>query len=95
VRRGDSLWKLASRYGTTVDRIKRDNGLRDDRLYVGQRLRINTGIPPGSRTYAVRRGDTVAKIARSSGVSLNAVLRANGLSKSSTIYPGQVLVIPD
>ena len=32
VRRGESLWKLASRYGTTVDRIKRDNGLRSDRL---------------------------------------------------------------
>jgi membrane-bound lytic murein transglycosylase D len=95
VRRGDSLWKLASRYGTTVDRIKRDNGLRSDRLAVGQTLRINSGIPPGSRTYAVRRGDTVGKIAKAHNVSLNAVLRANGLSKSSTIYPGQVLVIPN
>jgi membrane-bound lytic murein transglycosylase D len=95
VRRGDSLWKLASRYGTTVDRIKRDNGLRGDRLYVGQRLVINTGIPSGSRTYAVRRGDTVGKIARAHRVSLNSVLRANGLSRSSTIYPGQVLIIPN
>jgi len=95
VRRGDNLWKLASRYGTTVDRIKRDNGLRSDRLYVGQKLRINTGISPGSRTYAVRRGDTVGKIAQAHRVSLNAVLRANGLSRNSTIYPGQVLVIPD
>ena len=95
VRRGDSLWKLASRYGTTVDRIKRDNGLRGDQLTVGQKLRINTGVPPGSNTYAVRRGDTVGKIAKAHRVSLNAVLRANGLSKSSTIYPGQVLVIPN
>jgi membrane-bound lytic murein transglycosylase D len=95
VRRGDNLWKLASRHGTTVDRIKRDNGLRSDRLYVGQKLRINTGIPEGARTYAVRRGDTVGKIAQAHRVSLTAVLRANGLSKSSTIYPGQVLVIPD
>jgi len=95
VRRGDSLWKLASRYGTTVDRIKRENGLRSDRLYVGQSLRINSGIPSGSRTYAVRRGDTIGKIAKTHRVSLNAVLRANGLSRSSTIYPGQVLVIPN
>jgi membrane-bound lytic murein transglycosylase D len=94
VRRGESLWKLASRYGTTVDRIKRDNGLRGDRLYVGQNLRINTGTSGGSRTYAVRKGDTVGKIARAHRVSLNAVLRANGLTRSSTIYPGQVLVIP-
>ena len=95
VRRGDSLWKLASRYGTTVDRIKRDNGLRNDRLHIGQRLRINTGIPEGSRTYSVRRGDTVGKIAKAHRISLNSVLRANGLTKSSTIYPGQTLIIPN
>ncbi|HXV74960.1 MAG TPA: LysM peptidoglycan-binding domain-containing protein [Candidatus Polarisedimenticolaceae bacterium] len=94
VRRGDSLWKLASRYGTTVDRIKRDNGLRSDRLYVGQRLRISSGPPVGSRTYSVQRGDTIGRIARAHSVSLHAVLQANGLSRSSTIYPGQVLIIP-
>jgi membrane-bound lytic murein transglycosylase D len=95
VRRGDSLWRLASRYGTTVDRIKADNGLRNDRLYVGQRLRINTGVPEGARTYAVRRGDTISRIAKSYSVSINSILQANGLGRRSTIYPGQVLVIPD
>jgi membrane-bound lytic murein transglycosylase D len=92
---GDSLWKLASRYGTTVDRIKRDNRLGGDRLYVGQQLRISTGAPSNAATYAVRPGDTLDKIARANRVSLTAILRANGLSRSSTIYPGQVLVIPD
>jgi membrane-bound lytic murein transglycosylase D len=95
VRRGESLWKLASRYGTTVDRIKRDNALRSDRLYVGQSLRINSGVPAGALTYAVRRGDTVGRIAQRHRVPLNSMLRANGLSRSSTIYPGQVLVIPN
>jgi membrane-bound lytic murein transglycosylase D len=95
VRRGDNLWKLASRYGTTVERIKRDNGLTSDRLAIGQRLQINTGIPAGSGTYTVRRGDTVGKIAQAHRVSLGSVLRANGLSRSSTIYPGQVLIIPN
>jgi membrane-bound lytic murein transglycosylase D len=94
VRRGDSLWKLASRYGTTVDRIKRDNKLRGDRLSIGQKLLIKTGIPAGSRTYAVRGGDTVGKIARAHRTSVNRVLQANGLSSRSTIYPGQVLIIP-
>jgi membrane-bound lytic murein transglycosylase D len=95
VRRGDSLWKLASRYGTTVDRLKRDNSLRSDRLTVGQKLRVNSGIPAGSRTYAVRRGDTIGKIARAHRVSLDAVLHTNGLSRSSTIHPGQLLIIPN
>jgi LysM repeat protein len=58
-------------------------------------LRINTGTLERSRIYSVRRGDTVGKIARAHKVSVNAVLRANGLSRSSKIYPGQALVIPN
>jgi len=95
VRRGDSLWKLASRYGTTVDRIKSDNGLRGDRLFIGQKLVIRTGNPAGSRSYVVRRGDTIGRIAQAQKVSIDSILRSNGLSRSSTIYPGQVLLIPD
>ena len=40
VRSGDSLWKLAQRFGTTVDAIKNLNGLRNDNLSIGQVLRI-------------------------------------------------------
>ncbi|MGH0031829.1 MAG: LysM peptidoglycan-binding domain-containing protein [Myxococcota bacterium] len=97
VRRGDSLWSLASRYGTTVDRIRSDNGLRSDRLAVGQKLKIETGpaVAAGSRSYTVRRGDTIGRIARARNVSIDALLRVNGLSRSSTIYPGQVLRFPE
>jgi membrane-bound lytic murein transglycosylase D len=95
VGRGDSLWKLASRYGTTVDRIKRDNGLRGDRLAIGQKLTIKTGIRAGSRSYTVRRGDTIGRIAQAQKVPIGSILSTNGLSRSSTIYPGQVLRIPD
>jgi membrane-bound lytic murein transglycosylase D len=94
VRRGDSLWKLASRYGTTVERIKSDNGLRGDRLAVGQRLTIRSGSPTGARSYTVRSRDTIWQIARAQKVPIDSILRANHLSRSSTIYPGQVLRIP-
>jgi LysM repeat protein len=95
VRAGDSLWKLASRYGTTVDRIKRENGLRGDQLAIGQRLKIETGPERRSRQYTVHRGDTIGRIARRHAVSVDAMLRANGLSRRSTIHPGQVLLLPE
>jgi len=40
VRQGDNLWVIAQRYGTTVERIKTDNGLRGNLLRVGQKLVI-------------------------------------------------------
>jgi N-acetylmuramoyl-L-alanine amidase len=40
VKRGDSLWKLAHRHGTTVERILEENNLPSSRLLVGQTLRL-------------------------------------------------------
>jgi LysM repeat protein len=45
VRRGDTLYSIARRYGTTVQAIMRTNGLRSSRIYVGQRL-IIPGFQP-------------------------------------------------
>ncbi|WP_369671651.1 LysM peptidoglycan-binding domain-containing protein, partial [Enterococcus faecium] len=35
---GDSLWDIASRFGTTVDQIMAANGLSSDLIVVGQEL---------------------------------------------------------
>jgi len=43
VRRGDTLWRLAERHGTTMDEIARQNRLRSRELRVGQRLRLPGG----------------------------------------------------
>ena len=45
VRSGDSLWQLASRYGTTVERLRTDNGLSGNALRPGQVLVIRSGAP--------------------------------------------------
>ncbi|MGD8898087.1 MAG: LysM peptidoglycan-binding domain-containing protein [Acidobacteriota bacterium] len=96
VRRGESLGAIARAYGTTVSRLKRDNNLSSDVIYPGQRLRVGPASSSGSggKSYTVARGDTLGKIADRHGVGLSALLRANGLSTRSTIYPGQKLVIP-
>lgn len=43
VRRGDSLWKISRRFGTTVTALRRANGEWDDLIYPGQRLVIPSG----------------------------------------------------
>jgi len=100
VRTGDSLWLLASRYATTVDRIRADNGLSGNVLQPGQVLSIRAGggaasAAGGDAVYTVQPGDTLGSIAEARGVPLSALLAANRLSEKSTIYPGQRLTIPD
>lgn len=92
VRRGENLWVIARRYGVTVGQIKSWNSLKNNRLDVGDRLRIQAG--GSSSVYRVKSGDTLAEIAKHHGVSLSALLRANNLTKRSVIYPNQELQLP-
>lgn len=55
VKRGDTLTKIAARYGSSVTRLMQANGLRNQNfIYVGQRLRI----PGGSSTGGTTSGGT-------------------------------------
>lgn len=47
-----------------------------------------------STFYAVKSGDTPAKIAEKFNISTRRLLSANGLTKTSTIYPDDKLLIP-
>ncbi|HSM05353.1 MAG TPA: DUF5715 family protein [Longimicrobiales bacterium] len=42
VRRGDSLWDIARRHGTTVDRLRAENRIRGNRIMAGQTLKVPT-----------------------------------------------------
>jgi LysM repeat protein len=48
---------------------------------------------PGDSEYVVRRGDTLSRIARDQGVSVDVLLAANGLHQRSVIHPGQRLTL--
>src|SRR5262245_32262181 len=45
--------------------------------------------------HRVARGETLSKIAAQYGVTVNAIVQANGLRSAHTIHPGQVLHLPN
>lgn len=91
VSENDTLFTIAERYQTTVDRIQTDNGLAPGQtLLVGQSLLI---LKP-AHTYTVQRGDTLHSIAVRYQVNIKELLRNNpNLSLNRPLYPGQTVVI--
>jgi len=99
VRRGENLYRIALRYGTTVQDIASLNGIANPSLiYVGQVLTIPSGAQPspgpGGTTYVVRRGDNLFRIALRYSLSYVYLAQYNGIANPSRIYVGQVLRIP-
>ena len=99
VRRGDPLYSVARRYGTTVSAIVQANGLRNPNwIYVGQRLVIpgTTAAPsnsPSGSVHVVQRGENLYRIALHYGTTVQALASANNLASTSLIYVGQRLTI--
>ena len=40
VRRGDTLYKIASKHGISVSTLKKRNGLKNDKIHEGQKLKV-------------------------------------------------------
>lgn len=49
---------------------------------------------PQNTSYLIKSGDTITGISATFGVSVQAILEANGLNRSSIIYAGRTLIIP-
>ena len=109
VRSGESLWLIAEKYNTTVEKLRTLNALtRSEQLRAGQVIRVPAAVdtvaaprkvaqasPSGSRTHLVHRGETLSSIAAKYGVGVSALRSANGMDNDSILKAGARLVIPN
>lgn len=107
VRSGDSLWAIANRYQLSLDELMAWNNISDSSvLRPGQQLKLQPDVTLASNDisvesetsatttqYLVRRGDTLAKIARDHNVSVRELTEWNNINANSIIRPGQELTI--
>ena len=102
VRSGDTLSKIASRFGTTTQELVKLNDISNPNLiYVGEILKIPVinSVKSGASskqyqsTYVVQNGDTLSKIASRFDTTVQYLARINGIKNPNLIYTGQVLKI--
>ena len=107
VRRGDTLGRIAKRFGTTVGTLVAMNNVDQPHLIKpGQMLRVpatrtaavptvdEPAQPQKPQRYRVRRGDTLGRIAKRFGTTVDVLVAMNNVDQPHFIKPGQVLRVP-
>ena len=92
VKSGDSLYKLANSFNTTVEKIKDLNNLTNNNLSIGQVLKIPTTSSNNYITYKVKSGDSLYKLANLYNTTVQDIKDLNNLT-SNNLSINQVLKI--
>lgn len=97
VKKGDSLYSIASNYNTSVDIIKDINNLTSNTLQVNQILKIPTSSTSSTidyNNYTVVKGDSLYSIAKKFNTTVNTIIDLNNLTNNN-LSIGQILKIPN
>jgi murein DD-endopeptidase MepM/ murein hydrolase activator NlpD len=97
VQRDETLFRIAMRYGTTVEAISAANGISDPRyIAVGQRLLIpnaQINAPGAVITHMIKPGDTLDTLARAFNTTPASLASANRITNAHLLYAGQEITI--
>ena len=101
VKRGETLSAVAKAVGVSVADLARANNIVDvHRVQAGRRLVIPAGeaapatLAPAQATAVLTRGQTLSALARSLGVSVADLARANDITNVHRVQAGRRLVVP-
>ena len=100
VKKGDTLWSIARKYGLTVERLKSLNNLTSNNLTIGDSLIVkdssgnsnNGSSVDNNKYYIVKKGDSLYSIARSNNMTVAELKSLNNLT-SNILSIGQRLII--
>ena len=90
VKKGDSLYSIASKYNTSVSDIMKINNLNTSLLNIGMVLKIP--VKSSEITYIVQSGDSLYSIARKYNTTIGSIKSKNNLT-SNNLSIGQILII--
>lgn len=88
VAQGESLWTIADKYDTTIEKIKNINKLKSEVIVPNQKLEV---LVKGK--YEVKAGDTLGKIARKFDVRITELKKWNKIESSKELNEGQLLIV--
>ena len=92
---GDSLYSIAKKYNTTVDKIKILNNLESNILSIGQILKLpNDTNTSSTKTYKVVSGDSLYSIAKKYNTTVDKIKSLNNL-ESNILSIDQILKLPN
>lgn len=92
VKQGDTLAKIASDYGISLNTLLWANNLSGSSIIQpGQELKI---LPVDGVLYTVKKGDTLAAIAQKYKSEIEAIIEFNDLPATGEIRAGDVLLLP-
>ena len=93
VQKGDTLYSIAAKLGTTVQELKNINNLTSNSLSIGQVLKIPTEeiYEEEETLYTVKAGDSMHSIAQEYGIKLKSLYKLNGIEYGTPAKVGQKL----
>lgn len=93
VKSGDTLWKIAQEFNTSVDAICKVNDINPNKvIYTGEKLTIpgsGTTAPP--EYYTVQDETTLTDVAQKWGIKDLDLAQLNNINCNAAIHPGQIL----
>lgn len=85
---GESVWSIADKYDTTVERIKKINKIESDIILPNQKLEV---LVKGK--YEVQKGDTLEKIAKKFDTKVADLKRWNNIETNKNLKVGKLIVV--